>query len=1225
MNPYTFHITLFDAAFFGTLFIGFTFILLLWSTGKANKVANRFLAIALAVVVLWITRILGIDIGLSTYIPHWSRLPLQYLLALGPLIFFYVLKITMPEYKFRFKDLLHFSPLMLELGAQLLEVKESVRTGAATYNTLTFHQLNPVLQLLAFISVSTYLYLSFRLIERFYQRLKFNAVSDRYRFELRWLHRLLAGFGLLWLLWIPYTAVDYFYYHNQLGIHTYYPMYLLLAVMTIWIAASAHSRVRVGLPAALPALFKPSPPGELKQKGRWLKKFVKENCYYKDPELSLVSLAEKIELTTHELSRIINIAFKKNFNDFINEYRVQEAIRKMQDPAYDHLTLLGVAFESGFNSRTAFHRIFKQFTGKTPAEYKADQKKEIPSYNLGFNSRTVPLISSRQTTLKWSAEKLNRNFMINNYLKTAWRRIGRNKVNTTINILGLSLGVCACLLIYLITSFELSFDTFHPDKDRLYRIVVSMQDRQGKNNDMAYLVSALPIAVRNELSGLEEVTAFYNYFPKVTIPGKANSTKKFTAPKQGEETSPVVVAEPQYFRIFKYRWLQGDPSTALKEPFKVVLSRKEAYKYFGAQPLANMMGKQVIYNDSLRLTVSGVVADWDKPTDFGFKDFISFATVEHSFLKNDIDLHSWNMWDYYSQGYVKLANGVTPAQVERQFPAFVKAHIKADGPPPRLSLQPLADIHFDNRYQDAYSRQSHLPTLYGLMAIAIFILLIAAINFINLSTAQSLTRAREVGVRKVLGGSKTSLTIQFLVETFIVTLIALIIALLVINPIISLFHSFIPPGANLSLFSPAVLLFLVLILIITSLLAGFYPARVLSSYLPVLSLKGQGTMQLNHKSYLRKTLIVFQFTVSLVFIIGTLVVTNQIKFMLNKDLGFNKDAIITMHTDRNNSIDQLNVFCNKVKEIPGVQIISRHHETPSAERHGGTIIYNQGAESTNIDASFDFCDENYVPLFGLKIIAGRNLSRSDTLKEYLVNETCAKALGFKRPENAVGKFVGIGMPNSTRQIVGVVKDFNSKSLHETITPFFMGSIKRNERSVSIKLAAGKGISGFKNTIARVNSAWKQVYPNEKFEYVFFDQTIAGFYNKEQKTSQLMNTAMLVAIFISCMGLFGLATFTTQQRIKEIGIRKVLGASAASIASMLSKEFLALVIIALLIASPVAYYFMHTWLQDFAYRVPINLWVFLLSGLAAIVIALLTVSFQAVKAALTNPVKSLRSE
>jgi putative ABC transport system permease protein len=563
--------------------------------------------------------------------------------------------------------------------------------------------------------------------------------------------------------------------------------------------------------------------------------------------------------------------------------------------------------------------------------------------------------------------------------------------------------------------------------------------------------------------------------------------------------------------------------------------------------------------------------------------------------------------------------------VEREFPQFLKVHKGGDGKT-RLLLQPLSDVHFNSAYQDAYSRQAHLPTLYGLMAIAAFILVIAAINFINLSTAQSLRRAKEVGVRKVLGSSKSSLTIQFLMETFLVTIAAVIVAVIVTNPIILSFRSMIPTGVILHLFSPAVLIFLVSMVVVTSLLAGFYPARVLSSYSPALSIKGQGSQKLNRKSSLHKALIIFQFTVSLVFIIGTIVIGNQIHYALNTDLGFNKDAIITIHTDWDKTVDQLNAFTNGVKQIPGVQFVSRHHETPAAQRHSGTIIEYKGAGGAKIDASFDFCDENYLPLFGLKLVAGRNLQRSDTIKEYLVNETCAKALGFRSPEDAIGKTVEIGMPNSGRQIVGVVKDFHSKSLHDPITPFFMASIKNNERSVSIKLVTkGRQADDFKATIAKVQAEWHKIYPDTKFEYSFFDQTIAALYDKEQKTSQLMNTAMLIAIFISCMGLFGLATFTAQQRIKEIGIRKVLGASVTNIAAMLSKDFLILVVIALLIASPIAYYFMHQWLQDFAYRIDISWWVFVLSGGAAIFIALLTISFQAIKAALMNPVMSLRSE
>ncbi|HEX8023841.1 helix-turn-helix domain-containing protein, partial [Mucilaginibacter sp.] len=426
MKTYTFHISFYDLAFLGAFFLGMGFAALLWFARKTNRSANRFLAVVLAIAALWIARILAIDIRLETYIPYWSRLPMRFLLAFGPLNFFYVLRQTLPLYKFRIKDLLHFIPVLLELGIHLLEVNESIRTGATTYETLIFRQLNPALHLMAFISIIIYLYLSHRLIENFYQRIKFNQ-GDRYRYEMRWLHHLLAGFGLLWLFWVLFTATDYFYYHHELGIHAYYPLYLLLMILTIRTASIAFLRPEVSLPAVAPAFLKTAPPQELKDKGIWLKKVLKANLYYLDPELNLRSLAEKLSLYPNELSRIINTVLKKSFSDFINEYRVVEVSRKMQDPAYDHITLLGIAFESGFNSKTTFNRTFKQMTGKSPAEYKSELKKERPYYNLERNARFATVISNQEAAPKWTAEKSNRKFMFKNYFKIAWRNLMRNK------------------------------------------------------------------------------------------------------------------------------------------------------------------------------------------------------------------------------------------------------------------------------------------------------------------------------------------------------------------------------------------------------------------------------------------------------------------------------------------------------------------------------------------------------------------------------------------------------------------------------------------------------------------------------------------------------------------------------------------------------------------------------------------------------------------------------
>lgn len=818
--------------------------------------------------------------------------------------------------------------------------------------------------------------------------------------------------------------------------------------------------------------------------------------------------------------------------------------------------------------------------------------------------------------------------MLKNYLKIAWRNIIRHKIYGIINVLGLALGISACLVIYLITRFELSYDTFHSDKERIYRIVA--EHRRDKENPMkmGFVVSPLPMTLRKELSGFENVSAFYNYYARVTIPGGKKS-KKFDMPKMGEQVSDIIVAEPQYFDIFKYQWLAGNPATSLKEPFTVVLSEKEVYKYFGKLHPDEVLGRQVIYNDSLVLTVTGMVKDWDGNTDFGFKDFISFATVQHSFLKNNFDLNAWGMWDYFSQGFVKLPKGVSPAQVEKQFPAFVKRHVNL-GPDRShsvtLSLQPLSDIHFNEAYEDGYARKVHLPTLYGLMGIALFILIIAAINFINLSTAQSIRRTREIGIRKVLGGNRKSIIVQFLCETFILTLMAVILSVLISHPVLSVFHNLIPAGVVLDLNHLSTLGFLPLITIFTALLAGFYPAKILSSFAPVRNLKGQGAPGGGQKNYLQKGLIVFQFTFSLLFIIGTIIVGRQIHFIMNKDLGFTKDAIITLQTSYDYPPEKREVLAEKIKQLADVQMVSMHMETPAAKGHPGTFIAYMGKEEKKVDASFDMCDVNYVPLFGLKITAGRNVLPSDTIREFLVNETCARALGFYKPEEAIGKTVNIGMNGGKGPVVGIIKDFHSASLHEPITPFFISSFKWGERDISIKLSTrGKGAGNFNSALAGIRKDWKEIYPNEKFDYSFFDETIAKLYDKEQKTSRLMNLAMGIAIFISCMGLLGLATFMTERRTKEIGVRKVLGASIGSIVSLLTRDFIRLVLLAVVIASPIAYYFMHAWLQDFAYRISISLWVFLVAGLAAVFIALITVGFQAIRAAIANPVDSLRSE
>ena len=563
MKPYIFPITLYDAAFFATIFIGLTFALLLWFTKRTNQRANRFLALALGVVALWIARILAIDISLSTYILNWSWLPLRFSLALGPLLYFYVLKVTRPDYQFRRNDLLHFSPLLLEAGASILETVESIKKGFPTYDTLIFHQLSPVLYLAAFISVIIYLGLSYRLIKRFYQRQQFNNANDRYRHELRWLHNLLTGFGLLWLLWIPIIAIGYIFHDHYAGTQA---LYLLLVSMTIWMAARAYLRPETGMATDTPPILKRLPPAELKQKGAWLKQAIKENRYYENPELTLSSLAEKLGLTAHELSRIINTALKKNFNDFINEYRVAEVVRKMQDPAYDRITLLGIGYDSGFSSNSTFHRIFKEMTGKSPAEY----KKELPSYDLGYRLRFANLISFQDAAPTWSREKLNRNYMFKNYFKIAFRNLWRNKAFSVINIVGLSVGLACCMLIFLYTMDEVSYDRFNINAANIYHLAADMKSLDGQIHKGS---STGDMPGPNFKRQLPDILDF------VRIQGASYTVRRGTEVFDQD----ALYVDSNFFSVFTFPVIHGNPKTALNDTHSIVLSEEIAEKYFGKQ------------------------------------------------------------------------------------------------------------------------------------------------------------------------------------------------------------------------------------------------------------------------------------------------------------------------------------------------------------------------------------------------------------------------------------------------------------------------------------------------------------------------------------------------------------------------------------------------------------------------------------------------------------------
>lgn len=804
--------------------------------------------------------------------------------------------------------------------------------------------------------------------------------------------------------------------------------------------------------------------------------------------------------------------------------------------------------------------------------------------------------------------------MIINYLKIVWRNITRNGVYTTINILGLAMGICACISIYVITSYELSFDTFHPDKQRIYRVMGDATESTGEILHFARLPMGLAPAVRQTIPGVEAIAGVNFYNVKSTIRVDHNNPVQFT------DNSATVITDPQFFDVFKYNWLAGS-STSLRAPFTVVLTEKKAHQYFGDIPLDDVVGKEIIYDDSLTVKVTGIVQDWSQTSDLPYTAFISSATLQSGFLKKNFNTGSWSEGDMSSWAFVKLSEGIQPVQINRQMAAIMKAH--AD-PKTKLSpwLEPLSDIHFNANVIENPIRTAHLPTLYLLMGIAVFILILAVINFINLSTAQSIRRAKEVGVRKVLGSNRSNLIFQFLTETFVLTFFAVLLAIVMVQPVLTAFHAFIPNGVEFHPMDLSTILFLVSLTIVTSLLAGFYPAKILSSYLPVISLKGSGAYKGSEKWLIRKGLIVFQFTVSLVFIIGTIVIARQFNYIRKANLGFSTDAVITVETPRGDSLSKARVAAEKIKQLAGVNKVALAWATPGDAK--AMRIKFRPSDIKDIGVGQVDGNEDLIPLYQIKLLAGRNLTHADSVNEFVINEKLSRMMGCKTPSEAIGKT--IYWFNKPYPVVGVVADFHSSSLHASIIPVCIINRVEREGTLVIKLAAkDKQPGSIKPALAQIEKVWKSLYPAGVFDYKFYDDALARAYEQDEHAATLMNVAMGVTIFISCIGLFGLVLFMTEKKAKEISIRKILGASAANIAAMLGKDFIQLVIVALLIASPIAWFVMDKWLQGFVYHTSISLWVFTLAGIGAISITLITIGFQAIKAALANPVKSLRSE
>jgi putative ABC transport system permease protein len=822
--------------------------------------------------------------------------------------------------------------------------------------------------------------------------------------------------------------------------------------------------------------------------------------------------------------------------------------------------------------------------------------------------------------------------MFKNHFKVAIRNITRNRFLSSLNILGLSVGLSAALVIYLIVQYQLGFDKHYQNNDRLYRVVTHLRfaETDFKNSGVP---SPLTTTVKSDITGVEASTAVLEilYDPEVSVERTGNS-KKVSFKKQTQ----IRFVDEDFFSIFERKLLAGTAKGMNTEPNVGIISESRAKLYFPSVPLNQVPGSVLYYNDSIQVRVSGVIADIKNQTDLDHEEFISLPTIKSAGLNNQFDpgnAEEWGSVSSSNQLYLKLAPGTQAAAVQKQLQSLLTKYRKPEpGVDPKKNftkfvMQPLANVHFNQEY----GAPADMSTLNGLMVLAGFLLLLGCINFINLSTAQAARRAKEIGIRKTIGSTRQQLIRQFLSETFLLTLIAAIVAILLTPLLLNVFKDFTPEG--LSFDNSAIrkiAVFVPVLILVVSVLAGFYPALVLSKFKPVLVLKNQAYANTGQSrtAWLRKTLTVSQFIIAQFFIIATIVVGRQIQYSINMDMGFTKENIITVPVpfDFYKPDNKIALFYNELKSVPGIDMISSGDKPAISGSMSSTYKFTKQGKETELNIQIRNADSGFIPLFGIKLLAGRNLTVADSNKAFLINESLAKEMGYPNPADAVGARFGKEKDKEQIVVAGVMKNFNLSSSKSQIKPMALRAIPRVARTLQIKLQPKlRDQENQKKSIAAIEKQFKEIYPEADFTYTFFDQSIKDFYIREQQLGKLLNWSTALSVFISCLGLLGLVIYTANQRQKEIGIRKVLGASITQMVNLLSKEFLKLVVIACVIAVPLAWWACNNWLESFPFRAPLNAWIFLAGASILIIIAFFILSIKTIRSAAANPVDSLRSE
>ncbi len=803
--------------------------------------------------------------------------------------------------------------------------------------------------------------------------------------------------------------------------------------------------------------------------------------------------------------------------------------------------------------------------------------------------------------------------MISNYLKTASRSLVRHKGYTLINITGLAIGIAACLVLFLVVRYELSYDKFQPSYSRIGRVITQDKFSDGITYNSGVPVPALEV-LRTQMPDISFGSLLSSFGSQVTVltDDKASAQKMFI-----EETG-VFFSDAQFFNVFSYKWLSGEPGV-LGKPNTIVLTKKMAEKYFGHWE--NAPGKLLKLDNILTFEVAGVLEDVPGNTDFPLAVMASIETLRNNSYNYNY-YPTWNSTSSNYQVYALLPEGKSIETVNAQLAKFSQENYKGRGNSEKLNfLQPLSDLHFDRRFEIFGDHVTDRSSLKVLTLIGMFIIVMACINFINLSTAQAVGRSKEVGVRKVLGGNRKQLFAQVMGETALLVLMAGVVAVGIATLCLPSVKHIAFIQEELSLFDPQLFLFLLGLLVLVTVLSGLYPALIVSGFKPVLALKNKLQSATVAGVSLRRGLVVLQFAISQVLIIGTIIAVTQMNFIKNADLGFNKEAVLViLGNNDSTSLRKLSSFKQSLLQIPDVQSVSFSNDAPSSDNTwSSNFAFNHKADEPFM-VTMKFADEDYFDTYDLQLVAGRKYEKSDTMKEVVINETLLQKLGLKDPEEAVGKDIRIGGGN-WKPVVGVVRDFKTNSLRETVKPLLIGPLDQYYVVNSVRLRS----SNIPKAQEAIQSVWNLHFPEYAYSASFMEDNINRFYRQENQLSLLYKIFAALAILISSLGLYGLVSFMAVQKVKEVGIRKVLGASAMNIVYLFSKEFSLLIAISFLIAAPLAYWMMTNWLQDFAYRIEPGVWVFVLAIIISMLIAWITVGYKAIRAAVADPVKSLRSE